>query len=206
MGQKLTHLPKYFFVFDVESVGLYGEGFAAGYTVLDQKGEEVDAGCFACPSVLADGSDSDRDWINENVPMIEYTNDNPAEVRREFWKAWKYWSSQGASMFAETAFPVETLFLIDCVQEVPMRKKEAPYPLHDISSVMLSFGMDPKAEYDRYITELPKHNPLADARQSARLLMESLSATSSYQKPKEAAPVIESEQELLEILEEWDSE
>lgn len=214
----MEYLPKFFFVFDVESVGLYGSGFAVGYTVLDKSGDEVDAGCFACPSVLADGTDADRDWINENVPILEATHDNPIEVRREFWKAWKYWLSQGAAMFAETPFPVENLFLIDCVQEIPMRKKEAPYPLYDISSIMLSFGMDPMAEYDRFITELPKHNPLADARQSARLLMEALSATSSYAKDdsnweeeeptedKEDSQQADAEEELAEILKEWDND
>jgi hypothetical protein len=39
---------------------------------------------------------------------------------------------------------------------------------------MLSAGMNPLATYDRTPSELPRHNPLADARQSARLLSEAL--------------------------------
>ena len=39
---------------------------------------------------------------------------------------------------------------------------------------MLCAGMDPMATYDRLPAELPRHDPLADARQSARLLVEAL--------------------------------
>jgi hypothetical protein len=45
-----------------------------------------------------------------------------------------------------------------------------PYPLHEIASFMTAAGMDPMATYARLPDELPKHHPLADARQSARLL------------------------------------
>lgn len=48
------------------------------------------------------------------------------------------------------------------------------YP--EIASVMLSAGMDPMAKYERQASELPAHEPLANARQSARLLAEALNA------------------------------
>jgi hypothetical protein len=38
---------------------------------------------------------------------------------------------------------------------------------------MVAAGMDPMATYDRLPTE-PQHDPLGDARQSARLLMQAL--------------------------------
>ena len=38
-----------FLVFDVESVGLHGQGFAVGYVVKRADGEHLADGCFACP-------------------------------------------------------------------------------------------------------------------------------------------------------------
>jgi hypothetical protein len=51
---------------------------------------------------------------------------------------------------------------------------DGPYPLVDVASVRLAAGLDPLGAYDRTAGELPVHNPLADARQSARLLLEAL--------------------------------
>lgn len=33
-----AHLPDYWFVFDVETLGLHGEAFAAAYTMINRKG------------------------------------------------------------------------------------------------------------------------------------------------------------------------
>jgi hypothetical protein len=50
-----------------------------------------------------------------------------------------------------------------------------PYPLHDLASILLAHGRDPLAKNERLPEELPEHDPLNDARQSARLLHEVLS-------------------------------
>jgi len=46
--------------FDVESVGLHGQGFAVGWVVL-QDGQEVSSGYAACPIDAAKGARSDRE-------------------------------------------------------------------------------------------------------------------------------------------------
>jgi hypothetical protein len=51
---------------------------------------------------------------------------------------------------------------------------DGPYPLYDISTLLLSRNEDPVGIFSRDETELPKHNPLCDARQSARILLEHL--------------------------------
>jgi hypothetical protein len=38
-----------FFVFDVESAGLHGEGFAVGFVVVDREGNKRDEGLFVAP-------------------------------------------------------------------------------------------------------------------------------------------------------------
>lgn len=166
-----------FFVFDVESVGLYGEAFAVGGGIYQEYGEPLREFRFACPRELAYGSRDDRIWIDENIKRIEANCLNPQEVREKFWKEWRLADGLGAKAFAECSYPVEANFLKFCVlDDYPNRRLAAPYPLHDVSTVIFCAGEDPMKNYGRLENELPKHDPLADARQSARLLWESLSS------------------------------
>ena len=43
-------------VFDVESIGLHGEGWAVGFVLLGHDGETLKEGYFACPQESALGS------------------------------------------------------------------------------------------------------------------------------------------------------
>lgn len=93
-------------------------------------------------------------------------------MREKFWRRWLHWKEKGAVLAAECAWPVEGRFLNECIDTLPTDRKWAgPYPLLEISSIMIAGGMDPMANHPRLDDEQPAHNPLADARQSARLLM-----------------------------------
>ena len=163
-----------YLVFDVESIGLHGEGFAAGYVVVDTDGKEHAAGIFACPPDYARGDDEGRAWVHNNCPFIEPNCGSPVVVRSMFWLTWLHWQGRGAALVADCAWPVEARFLLDCVADLPEgRKFQGPYPLHELASFLVAVGMDPLAEYDRLPDE-QKHHPLGDARQSARLLVEAL--------------------------------
>jgi hypothetical protein len=159
-----------FFVFDVESVGLHGEGFAVGGGVYLANGAAQWEFKLACPQNACSGSSEDRRWLAENVPVLDETHRAPKAMRDEFWRQWTKARSQGAVMAADCAWPVEAGFLIACIKDDPARKQEGPYPLHEIASYLASSGLNPIAKYDRTASELPQHDPLADARQSARLL------------------------------------
>ena len=165
-----------FFVFDVESVGLHGEGFAVSGGVYI--GGACQYGfCFACPLEEAAGSESDRKWVKANVPLIEVTHSTPEGVREAFWGQWLKAKDAhpGICMAGECIWPVEAGFVSRCIAQDPeVRNWAGPYPFHDIASIMLTAGMDPLAEYDRLPGELPKHHPSADAAQSARLLFTAL--------------------------------
>lgn len=163
-----------FFVFDVESVGLHGEGFAVAGGVYLANGAAQWEFSFRCPMDRAEGLQADRDWVIRNVPAISVTDGSPCGIRMAFWKAWERAKADGAEMAAECLWPVEARFLRDCITDDAQRLLTAPYPCHEIASVMLSAGMNPMATYNRTPSELPCHNPLADARQSARLLSEAI--------------------------------
>ena len=168
-----------FFVFDVESIGLHGEGFAVAGGVyfsdgtVDPDSEFV----FSCHPDEAEGRKEDRKWVKENIPYIKGADGKPRDVRLAFWKHWLAYKSKYPQlvMAAECAWPVEANFLSACVaDDGTARNWEGPYPLHEIASYLVAAGMDPMASYDRLQSEMPKHHPLGDARQSSRLLCEAL--------------------------------
>jgi hypothetical protein len=172
-------LPELFLVFDCESVGLHGETFAVGWVVVDRSGRELAHGRAACHPDDAEGSEDGRQWVRDNVPASiwpEAGECGPIWVREQFWLAWREWNAhQRAVLVADCAWPVEARFLARCVDDSPrVREWQGPYPLIDVASVRLAAGLDPLATVERLPGELPVHDPLADARQSARLLIEAL--------------------------------
>lgn len=170
-------MPKLFFVFDVESVGLHGQGFYVGVVVIEESGHVLD--CFSCGCLSDDALGSSfesREWVSKNVPPLPSSPlSGPRAVRDLFWKYWTHWKEKGAVMAADCAWPVEARFLLECVDdELKAREWSGPYPLIDIGSVLLAAGVDPLKKFHRLPEELPEHNPLADARQSARVLTTAL--------------------------------
>lgn len=165
------------FIFDVESRGLYGEGFSVGGGVYIG-GEAQYEFRYLCPISSASGGDEqDLKWIESNIPPFHPSNASPQAVRKIFWNVWEYVKTRypNVKVFGDCIFPVETSFFAQCVKDdESARKFQAPYPFYDIATALLFAGMDPLKTYDRLPSELPKHDPLADARQSARLLTEAL--------------------------------
>ena len=166
-----------FFIFDVESIGLHGEGFAVAGGVYLANGAAQYEFAYSCPMSEAKGVEEDRQWVKENVPILEITHRMPIAMRDEFWKQWTEAKSKypDITMAVECGWPVEARFLAACINDFPEgRRWEGPYPLQEIASLMTAAGMEPMANYPRTASELPAHNPLTDARLSARLLSTAL--------------------------------
>jgi len=182
-------MPNHYLVIDVESIGLHGQAYTVGGCVLDaQTGKIMESLSFryACNPDYVDGREEDRQWVMSNIPRIMETHPTPRADLNDFW--WKWQSLQkvipGIAMAAECGWPVEANFLEACIkQNEKERCFQGPYPLHEIASFMVAAGMDPMATYERDGNELPKHDPLADANQSARLLFQALSETRANRLP-----------------------
>jgi hypothetical protein len=167
-----------FMVFDVESIGLHGEGFDVGWVIVQRDGREVAAARRWCFPDAANGTQGGHDWVGQNWQQPhgnDWSNsETPRAVRAAFRDDWYRWVNQsGAVLAAEVSWPVEARFLLDCVRDTG-GEWSGPYPLIDIASVRLAAGFDPVTTEPRLPNETPAHNPLADARQSARLLIEAL--------------------------------
>lgn len=182
-------------VFDVESVGLQGEGFAVGWVVIEG-GKIVDEGWCACPHHKAKGSTEGRKWVDENVPKgvlapdRHHVRPSPRQVRDSFWEVWDRERKLGTTLWADCAWPVEARFLIACIEDArqaspkflgssnlpyTLRCWDGPYPLHEISTIRRAAGLaggEVSSHESRAQSEYPAHHPLHDACQSARLLLE----------------------------------
>lgn len=176
-------IPEYLFIFDTESLGLHGEGFAVGGGVWKRDGTNILEFAFHCPEHLAsaprDRVEEDLLWVRQNVKIhpasekLQY----PQDVREKFWETWMTCKETNPEivMAVECGWPVEARFLEDCIKDNPRERNwHGPYPLHEIATYMLAAGMDPMVTYERKDNELPAHEPLADARLSARLLFEAI--------------------------------
>lgn len=159
--------------FDVESIGLHGEGFAVGWVAIED-GKEIASAFHACHPNRAEGTDSDREWVMLHVfpslgPLTCY---KPSDVRLVFWREWIEWRAKGFIAIADCGWPVETNFLSACIADHPGSEWSGPYPFMDVSTALWMTGRDPLASYARLPNELPIHHPTCDARQSARLFLE----------------------------------
>jgi hypothetical protein len=162
-----------YFVLDVESIGLHGEGFAVGIVVIGVSGTIYEEHRFACPPIAARGDETGRAWVAQHVPSLIQTATNPKHVRDQFWAIWERWRRLKVPMVADCAWPVEARFLLDCVTDDIRRHWNGPYPLLELASFLVAVGRDPLMERPRLENE-PLHDPLGDARQSARILVECL--------------------------------
>jgi hypothetical protein len=178
---KSSLLDQIYMVFDVESIGLHGEGFAVAWVVIHGDGRTITEACYSCDPGLARGDDEGRSWVAANVTLPPLGRlRSPREIRDEFWRSWLYAREIKEVLVADCAWPVEARFLAACVDDDPeVRRWQGPYPLHDLVSIRLAAGLDPLTTAGRLPEELPEHNPLCDARQSARLLVEALNILSA---------------------------
>lgn len=185
-------------VFDVESHGLYGEGFAVGWVVLEGDHGRVLEEAFAVsnPEVATGGDGKDVAWLKDNVypwmrgmdvqfpetgsiAMRDPTTGIPVTVcadhgvlREVFWSVLERWAARDAEVWADVPVPVEANFLRSCVSVSPsVRKWKAPYPLLDVATVTKVASL---LRLERLPGELPQHHPLMDARQSGRELLAGL--------------------------------
>lgn len=176
-------VPPYFLVLDVETVGLFGEPFAFGAVVLNGKTLETEVEVFvACPFSAAKGPPDDKAFVEKEVAPAVYLSDKipphravttPDHLRDQFAELWQHWQARGAVIVGDHIFPCEAEFLSGMWVERKVSGKAevpSPYPVLDIASMLAMYGRDPVQEFERELEELPRHNPLADARQSARVL------------------------------------
>lgn len=166
----------FYFVFDVESIGLYGEAFAVAGGIYTTSGAIPETEfCFSIDRKKAYGSPDDEAWVNTYIPDIDITHNSFEEMAHAFWEECMKARKLEILIAAECLYPVEAKFLHRVINlDLIQRAWRGPYPFVEISTYLSAAGMDPMKDYPRLPSEEPKHHPLGDARQSARLLFEAI--------------------------------
>ena len=162
------------FSFDVESNGLLGQAFAVGAVIVDLHGTLLHEFIGRCPiegEVAA--------WVKENVlPKlldVPVKYNSLTSLQNAFWHYLQA-HKEKSIIAADFGYPVEAKFLLECqLADLPSRKWHAPYPLHEVGTLLLAAGIDPDINREEYaeITGL-KHNPLHDAYAAALCTLKAL--------------------------------
>lgn len=157
-----------YLVFDVESAGLLGTGFAVGYAIVDDESGMTLASDWRSSGLdSVQCSNANREWLMENLaPEVLFPDAEHllslGELRK--WFIALVEEHRDCAPTSDCGVPVESNFLRDCGLN--------PYPLHEIATALLLAGRDPVGTFDRLPFELPKHHPMMDSRQSGRILLE----------------------------------
>ena len=161
---------KNIFSFDCETDGLYGETFAVGVFVLSPEGLIIDK--F---SGISQVEEVTNDWVKENViPNLEGLQKYPTckQMRNAFWKFWMKHRGTGekslCTAIADFGIPVESGFFKQCVlDDLDNRQWNAPYPLHEVETLLIAKGVEPDTNRIKYSEINPntvkQHNPVDDA-------------------------------------------
>lgn len=165
------------FSFDIETNGLWGEGFCIG-AVVYENGIETKKFLSRCPL-----NDTVDDFVTENVlpelKDIPVDSKNYEDMLKKFSVFYKT-EKENADVIVHMGVPVEAKVLIDMHRFGFIGDWEGPYPLIDIAGNLLQAGYDPTS-VDSYNKEkgisVPlegggTHNPLYDSRATALCYMD----------------------------------
>lgn len=150
---------------DAETNGLWGQVFAIG-AILYENDIEVQRASYRCPI------EGEVDpWVRENVlPRMEdmpVTHESYLLMLYNF-SAFYLVNKTDAHVITHVAFPVETGLFMEMHNRGYISDWGAPFPLLDISSMLLMAGEDPNSvdKYAKKFNLLPgevnAHNPLYD--------------------------------------------
>lgn len=158
------------FSFDAETDGLYGPVWAVGAVVLGwttaSTPDEVEVATFSGqldPAVVTDK------WTRTHVvPAVDLPRyDAREELLDGFWRFWLDHSAGNRTIaVADCGYPVETGLFRACVELAPeVRWNQGPFPLHELSTLLLAKGLDPELDRREFVArpDLVAHDPVADA-------------------------------------------
>ena len=131
-----------FFV-DAETDGLYGKFLSVAALVTDVTGVQIDSFYAA---VNVEYEDIASAWVKENV-FESLCNaykffDDEKSLLEDFWAFWMK-HREKSECVAYVQYPVESRLFSTCVmQNISEREFLAPFPLYDLSTLLVASGYD----------------------------------------------------------------
>jgi DNA polymerase III alpha subunit (gram-positive type) len=160
------------FSFDAETNGLWGKAFAIAAIVYEND-KEIARFVERCPI-----ESKINPWVKNNViPKIKdipIDHDSYSSLLASFSLFYlKY--KKDASIIVHMGVPVESRIISDMVDLSLIGENDGPYPLIDLSGMLLQVGEDPTSvdsyakKYKIEVGEENTHNPLYDAEVTAKV-------------------------------------
>lgn len=157
-------MKKELFFVDAETDGLYGTFLSIAVIVIDYEGNELDRHYWG---INQKNLVVHSEWVRRNVIPImgEYeVCQDEDELLDKFWQVWKN-HQKDAYAIADVCYPVESTLFQKCVlKDKEKRVMDGPFPLLDLSSILLAKGIDPLIDRMKLAKTKGKqmHNALAD--------------------------------------------
>lgn len=154
---------------DAETDGLYGPFLSVAALVTDGENREL---CHFYGAVFPERAEIRSPWVREHVlPSLgqaELFFSGEADLTEAFWRFWLA-HRETCLCIADVGVPVEARLFSLCVSRDPQtREFLGPYPLLDLSTLLLARGLDPLADRGRLSgLALTPHDPLHDVRMAA---------------------------------------
>lgn len=171
---------------DVESNGLHGEAFAVGAVLIQADGKVLDDFLGRCP--IEGEVDS---WVKKNIikPLkgVVENYDSSLKMRDAFWEWYRAAKEQADYVLVDNGYPVEARFLLQCqADDLEGRYWDHPYPLLDLSALLLAVGVKPLAVKWQWVEDrVPqgaiRHHPRFDAQVSALAAFKALELAAKTQ-------------------------
>ncbi len=133
---------KFLFV-DAETDGLYGTFLSIAVILTGYEGNEIERYYWGInPKTLQIQSE----WVMQNVVPIMGDYEicrNEDELLEKFWNVWDK-NRENTFAVADVCYPVESTLFQRCVlHDLEERQMKGPFPLLDLSSMLLAKGIDP---------------------------------------------------------------
>lgn len=160
----------HFFV-DAETNGLYGEFLSVAALVTDPAGQEVERFYGA---VLPRQDKIHSKWVQEHVyPYLQNAETRYADEDALLEAFWKFWLKHrdNCICITDVGYPVESRLFTTCVKRnLIEREWLAPFPMLDLSTLLLANGIDPLVDRKKLSgLSLTMHDAMNDVRMMAKL-------------------------------------
>ena len=163
---------KNLFFIDAETDGLYGSFISVGLIVTDCNCDEIESFYYGVSRNNLKITDK---WVEKNVlpilgDYVECQDEN--ELINRVWSIWLKYADVSYAV-ADVMFPVEARLFTECVRRHPGSDMKGPFPLIDLSSLLLAKGIDPLADRESLVNKelenVARHNALDDVRMSIEI-------------------------------------
>ena len=164
--------------FDLETNGLHGQAFAVGAILIDGEGRTYNEFSGRC-----EFKEPVDEWVQANVlpslAEMPITYASYEAMREAFWQWYVSNEPEADYVLVNNGYPVEYRFLLDC-QEANLKERywQHPFPILDLSSLLIQVGQNPLASKGKLAQNLLgdakflPHHPLHDAKVAALVAFE----------------------------------